>query len=237
MATREITLHKYSEIPETGQISETTLQGNYSNPQPNKRITETSYNFLPAFIGQLRFEIQQLLRTPVFLIMTLALVAFLPLLKKLGIQGDGAIESMVSICGLTLFTVVIDRLGKRVGDRGHCTGVRSTILHQPGIDTYGEIALPFKQWSFLILNHTGVNSPIGDNSVYCQDLKSDRYSDNLAKATTQNRSQFSELEGIDIIREEVWKFLEQGVDINRIALSLPGAKKNRLFSLAMFLER
>ena len=35
-------------------------------------------------------------------------------------------------------------------------------------------ALPFKQWSFLILNHTDVNSPIGDNSVYCQDLKSDR---------------------------------------------------------------
>ena len=35
-------------------------------------------------------------------------------------------------------------------------------------------ALPFKQWSFLILNHTGVNSPIGDNSIYCQDLKSDR---------------------------------------------------------------
>ena len=35
-------------------------------------------------------------------------------------------------------------------------------------------ALPFKDWSFLILNHTGVNSPIGDNSVYCQDLKSDR---------------------------------------------------------------
>ena len=35
-------------------------------------------------------------------------------------------------------------------------------------------ALPFKQWSFLILNNTGTNSPIGDNSVYCQDLASDR---------------------------------------------------------------
>jgi ABC-2 type transport system ATP-binding protein len=46
--------------------------------------------------------------------MTLALVAFLPLLKNLGIQGDAAIEYLVSICGLTLFTVVIDRLGKRV---------------------------------------------------------------------------------------------------------------------------
>ncbi|MGL5942545.1 MAG: hypothetical protein ACRC2S_19640 [Waterburya sp.] len=35
-------------------------------------------------------------------------------------------------------------------------------------------ALPFKQWSFLILNHTGVDSPIGDNSIYCQDLERDR---------------------------------------------------------------
>ncbi|WP_319421713.1 hypothetical protein [Pleurocapsa sp. FMAR1] len=35
-------------------------------------------------------------------------------------------------------------------------------------------ALPFKEWSFLILNQTEANSLIGDNSVYCQDLKSDR---------------------------------------------------------------
>ena len=35
-------------------------------------------------------------------------------------------------------------------------------------------ALPFKDWSFLILNHTGINSPISDNSVYCRDLASDR---------------------------------------------------------------
>ena len=35
-------------------------------------------------------------------------------------------------------------------------------------------ALPFRDWSFLILNNTEVNSPIGDNSVYCQDLVCDR---------------------------------------------------------------
>ena len=114
LATREITLHKHSEVPKTGQIEEKTLRNNRSNSQTNKRVTETTSNLLSAFLGQLRFEIQQLIRTPVFLVMTLALVAFLPLIKKLGIEGDGAIESMVSICGLTLFTVVIDRLGKRV---------------------------------------------------------------------------------------------------------------------------
>ncbi len=113
LATREITLHKHSEAPSSGQIAEKMLQSNSSNSQPNFNTPESA-SLLPAFIGQLRFEIQQLLRTPVFLVMTLALVAFLPLLKQLGIQGNAAIESMVSICGLTLFTVVIDRLGKRV---------------------------------------------------------------------------------------------------------------------------
>ncbi|MGL5793845.1 MAG: ATP-binding cassette domain-containing protein [Waterburya sp.] len=115
LATREITLYKYSEAPATGQISEKILQSNSTNSTPKiNNTSETISNLLPAFIGQLRFEIQQLIRTPVFLVMNLALVAFLPLLKQLDIYGDAAIQPMVSICGLTLFTVVIDRLGKRV---------------------------------------------------------------------------------------------------------------------------
>ena len=115
LATREITLHKYSETPETGQISEKILKGDRTTSKQNTpHIPETASNLIPVFIGQLRFELQQLIRTPVFLVMTLALVAFLPLLKQLGIEGDAAIQPMVSICGLTLFTVVIDRLGKRV---------------------------------------------------------------------------------------------------------------------------
>ncbi len=114
LASREITLHRYSEAPETRQISDKILQSDPIQEKLGIQTIKTTTNLLPAFIGQLRFEIQQLLRTPVFLIMTLALVAFLPLLKKLGIQGDAAIEYLVSICGLTLFTVVIDRLGKRV---------------------------------------------------------------------------------------------------------------------------
>ena len=115
VATREITLHKHSETPETGQISEKMLKSDRATSKQNtSHVPETTSNLVPAFVGQLRFELQQLIRTPVFLIMTLALVAFLPLLKQLGIEGDAAIQPMVSICGLTLFTVVIDRLGKRV---------------------------------------------------------------------------------------------------------------------------
>ncbi|WP_036484415.1 ABC transporter ATP-binding protein/permease [Myxosarcina sp. GI1] len=114
LATREITLHKHSEAPASGQLTEKTLQSNSRNFQTNFQTEETSSNLLFAFIGQLRFEIQQLLRTPLFLIMTIALVAFVPLLKQLGIYGDTAIESLSNFCGVILFTIVIERLGKRV---------------------------------------------------------------------------------------------------------------------------
>ncbi len=40
-------------------------------------------------------------------------------------------------------------------------------------------ALPLKQWSFLILNQTDKDSPIGDNSLLCQDLKGDRQNKGL----------------------------------------------------------
>ena len=49
-------------------------------------------------------------------------------------------------------------------------------------------ALPFKDRTFLILNQTGVNSPIGDNSIYCQDLAGDRQNKGLyfAECITAN---------------------------------------------------
>ena len=58
-------------------------------------------------------------------------------------------------------------------------------------------ALPFKDWSFLILNHTGVNSPIGDNSVYCQDLASDRENKGLyfANCITANCADSNAVDG------------------------------------------
>ncbi|MEH1996688.1 ABC transporter permease [Nostoc sp.] len=50
----------------------------------------------------------------VFLIATLALVGFVPLLKLQGLKGEGATETVVYLSGIILFTIVIDRLGKRI---------------------------------------------------------------------------------------------------------------------------
>ena len=50
----------------------------------------------------------------------------------IGRAGQGKSRLLQSLTGLSSNEIP-------TGDRGHCTGVRSTILHQPGIDTYGEI--------------------------------------------------------------------------------------------------
>ncbi|MEL6439809.1 MAG: ABC transporter ATP-binding protein/permease [Cyanobacteria bacterium J06621_8] len=113
LATREITLHKYAEAPKSGQIDQKSLQSNSSNSLADEPAAKNNSSLLSAFIGQLRFEIQQLIRTPSSL-MIIFLVAFLPLLKNLGIEGNAAIEPLVNICGLTLFTIVIEILSKRV---------------------------------------------------------------------------------------------------------------------------
>ncbi len=59
----------------------------------------------------------------------------------IGRAGQGKSQLLQSLTGLSSNEIP-------TGDRGHCTGVRSTILHQPGIDTYGEIAF-HSEHSFL----------------------------------------------------------------------------------------
>jgi ABC-2 type transport system ATP-binding protein len=120
LATRIITLHKVSEAPSEGQLSQEVLvtsseiMSEPAQPHSEKIISEVpSQNILGIFWKQLCFESLQLLRTPSFLLATLAFAAFLPLLK-FQYQGKTAIEPLVYLCGIILFTVVIERLGKRL---------------------------------------------------------------------------------------------------------------------------
>jgi ABC-2 type transport system ATP-binding protein len=120
LATRIITLHKISEASSEGQLSQEVLvtsSGITSEPsQPHsEEITSEvpSQNILGIFWNQLGFESLQLLRTPSFLLATLAFAGFLPLLK-FQYQGKTALEPLVYLCGIILFTVVIERLGKRL---------------------------------------------------------------------------------------------------------------------------
>lgn len=114
LATHCLILQKHSEATTTGQLTKKILRANVSLGQATANISETAAHFFPAFREQFIFEIRQLLRTPLFLITSLILVAFPPMLRFLGIQGDVAIEPFVKFCGAILFTIVLDRLGKRV---------------------------------------------------------------------------------------------------------------------------
>ena len=49
-----------------------------------------------------------------------------------GRAGQGKSRLLQSLSGLTTSEIP-------TGDRQHCTGVRSTIYHNPSVDTYGEV--------------------------------------------------------------------------------------------------
>ncbi|MEH1828559.1 MAG: ABC transporter ATP-binding protein/permease [Nostoc sp.] len=123
LATRFVTVHKITESPQEGQLTQELINLKDKALEDQPENTREPENFLPEtssqniphiFQQQFWFEILQLLRTPVFLIATLALVGFVPLLKLQGLKGEGAIETVVYLSGIILFTIVIDRLGKRI---------------------------------------------------------------------------------------------------------------------------
>ncbi len=122
LATRCVTVHKITKSPPEGQLTQelinlkdTALEDQLKNPRKMENLPETSSQNIPRiFQQQFWFEILQLLRTPVFLIATLAMVGFVPLLKLQGLKGENATETVVYLSGIILFTIVIDRLGKRI---------------------------------------------------------------------------------------------------------------------------
>jgi ABC-2 type transport system ATP-binding protein len=123
LATRYVTLHKVSEIPSEGQLSQQLINledkavlEEFKNPQQTENLSKTySQNIPHIFRQQLWFEILQLLSTPGFLIATLVMVVFVPLcLKFQGLTAENATQPVVYVCGILLFTIVIDRLGKRI---------------------------------------------------------------------------------------------------------------------------
>jgi ABC-2 type transport system ATP-binding protein len=118
LATRCITLHKITERPLTQELINLGDKALLEQPEPTRQTESlpktSSQNIQRIFQKQFWFETLQLLRTPVFLLGTLAMVGFVPLLKFQGLKGKQATEMVVYLCGIILFTIVIDRLGKRI---------------------------------------------------------------------------------------------------------------------------
>jgi hypothetical protein len=87
----------------------------------------------------------------------------------LGDTGLGDEARLLKILGQDVDIVLFIRLPKPPGDFWADVDVQ---LYDTASAALTDI--PIKLWSFLILNHTNANSPIGDNFVYCQDLADSR---------------------------------------------------------------
>jgi ABC-2 type transport system ATP-binding protein len=121
LATRIIKLYPLCEASATGQLVEESVVDNkeipvkLSNDKENETLTPietTPRNLLAIFKKQFEFEVTQLRRTPTFLLATLSIVGFVPLLKLQ--PGKVSIDQLIYLCGIILFTIAIERLGKRV---------------------------------------------------------------------------------------------------------------------------
>jgi len=123
LATRYVTLHNLSESPQKSQLvedfqipkSEEKLDAVAVHEPVVNKSEPLNQNILAIIRNQFVFETRQFLRTPLFLLATLSLVGFVPLLNKVpGMTGNSAIEPIIYISGIIFFTIVIDRLGKRI---------------------------------------------------------------------------------------------------------------------------
>ena len=122
LATRYVTLHNLSESPQKSQLVE-----DFQIPKSEEKLGAVAVhepivnkseplnqNILAIIRNQFVFETRQLLRTPLFLLATLSLVSFVPLFKVIGMTEDSAIQPIIYLSGIIFFTIVIDRLGKRI---------------------------------------------------------------------------------------------------------------------------
>ncbi|MEG4519610.1 MULTISPECIES: ABC transporter ATP-binding protein/permease [unclassified Microcoleus] len=122
LATRYITLQKISESSHKSQLlEEFRIAKSEQKLEPVsllERVVNKSepfnQNILAIIQNQLWFETLQLIRTPLFLLATLSLVGIIPLLQVIGWTGNSAIQPIIYISGISLFTIVIERLGKRI---------------------------------------------------------------------------------------------------------------------------
>lgn len=122
LATRCITLHSITQIPPEGQLTEETInlqnqvlsESSEITSQINSLPNTSPQNFQRIFRQQFWFETLQLLRTPLFLGAIFILVGFVPLLKFQGLPAENAKMTIITLCGVILFTIVIERLSKRI---------------------------------------------------------------------------------------------------------------------------
>lgn len=113
-----VTLTKHSKLSGNVQLIENTQEKSSTLVTSSPSLNEIpSPSYIKMFLKQIWFEGMQILRTPLYLLGILIIPILTPFLFKLSgdkIPTTDLIPQLSSICGLFLFTIVIDRLAKRI---------------------------------------------------------------------------------------------------------------------------
>ena len=88
------------------------LYGLEDDPEPELQQPQQNLSYI--LLKQFWFEILQLVRTPSFLLGSGMGVLLLLLFKPFGLVSEEAVQPLVSVCGVSLFTIIIELLGNRV---------------------------------------------------------------------------------------------------------------------------
>ncbi len=115
---RIVTLTKHSKVSGNSQLTENSENISSTENLPSDTLNEVeSPSYLKMFFQQINFEVIQILRTPLYLLGIFVIPFLIPFLLK--VSGNNILKTDLSlplsaICGLFLFTIVIDRLAKRI---------------------------------------------------------------------------------------------------------------------------
>ncbi|WP_373480249.1 ATP-binding cassette domain-containing protein [Geminocystis sp.] len=110
-----VTLTKHSKVSGNSQLTETSEDISSTEITTFDSLNQVeSPSYLKMFFQQINFEVVQILRTPLYLLGIFLIPFVLPFLVKLSGKTDNQILPLTAICGLFLFTIVIDRFAKRI---------------------------------------------------------------------------------------------------------------------------
>jgi hypothetical protein len=146
----------------------------------------------------------------------------------LGDTGLGDEKRLIEILGQDIDIVIFVRMPKPLRDFWADVDVK---LYDTANSALTD--LPLKLWSFMILNHTDNNSPIGDNYVYCQDLANSRQDHHLQVVDCLIANCANSQEANNKILDPILDYLVQ--NITNLDHQYASACQERLRSLQTFI--
>ncbi|MGI0481740.1 ATP-binding cassette domain-containing protein [Geminocystis sp. CENA526] len=112
---RIVTLTKHSKVSGNSQLTENSEDISSTQITTADSLNQIkSPSYLKMLFQQINFEVKQILRTPLYLLGIFIVPFLIPFLLRLSGNTDDQRLSLTAICGIFLFTIVIDRFAKRI---------------------------------------------------------------------------------------------------------------------------